>query len=112
MTALLFAPHNDDETAFAGLLEPDVVLAPAVEDGGHEQHRKVGQLAAKVFLGARLVPYLTYRRGHGRTVGHPVLFTPDQLSRKLRALACYRSQMTVETGCVDWFVGGQQEYTP
>lgn len=90
-------------------LAPDVVLAPAVELGGHEQHSMVGDLADAVF-GGRVVNYLTYVRGQSRTVSkRPFVGTPDQICRKLRALACYRSQIA-EPSTQPWFLGELTEY--
>lgn len=88
-------------------LKPEVVLAPAVEDGGHDQHNSVGEIAGRVF-GSRVVAYLTYRRGFGRSMGRPFVGTGDQIERKLRALACYRSQICEPSTC-SWFVDGLTE---
>lgn len=90
---------------------PELVLAPAVELGGHEHHNLVGEAARFVFGDERVQPYLTYRRGETRTVGTRVGFTCDQLARKLRALACFRSQIG-EPSTQPWFIGDQREYTP
>lgn len=84
---------------------PERVFAPAVELGGHDQHNQVGDLAHAVF-GDRVTAYLTYVRGHGRSrSGNEVPFEPDWPVRKLRALACYRSQI-VEPSTRDWFLDG------
>jgi LmbE family N-acetylglucosaminyl deacetylase len=112
-------PYRDDrpdwpavEVAMRAIddrLKPETVLAPMVELGAHEQHIQVGHLAEKVF-GGRIVFYMTYVRGHGRTVTErPVVGTPDQVARKLRALACYRSQIG-EPSCRSWFLDGLTEY--
>lgn len=83
--------------------EPDLVLAPAVEPGGHEQHNAVGSLALRVY-GARVCCYLTYRRGEGRSMdGVPVECEPVWVQRKLRALACYGSQIR-EPSTRPWFM--------
>jgi hypothetical protein len=56
------------------------------------------------------VPFATYIRGEGRTVtDRPVVGSPDQIGRKLRALACYRSQIA-EPSCQPWFLDGLTEY--
>jgi LmbE family N-acetylglucosaminyl deacetylase len=91
--------------------KPELVLAPAVEPGGHEHHNRVGEAARFVFGDDRVQPYLSYRRGHARSEGAKVGFTGDQLARKLRALACFRSQMC-EPSTQPWFLGDQAEYTP
>jgi LmbE family N-acetylglucosaminyl deacetylase len=90
-------------------LEPELVLAPADEVGGHEHHGVVGALADKVF-GARVTHFTSYVRGHGRTAtDRPFVGSPEQISRKLRALACYRSQIG-ESTTVPWFFEGLTEY--
>lgn len=72
---------------------PDKVYAPAIEEGGHEQHNIVGELALEVF-GERVVPYLTYApRGHRSTAGQEVVPTAEEMRSKLQALACYRTQI-------------------
>lgn len=112
-------PYRDDtpdwtavEVAMRAIderLQPEIVLAPMVELGGHIQHNEVGALAEKVF-GPRVIEYASYVRGAGRTTtGHPVVGTPEQIQRKLRALACYRSQIA-EVSCQPWFLDGLTEY--
>ncbi len=72
---------------------PDTIYAPAVHEEGHEQHNRVGEIAIELF-GDKVVPYLTYApRGQRQTDGHEVVPTADEIQRKLRALACYRSQI-------------------
>jgi LmbE family N-acetylglucosaminyl deacetylase len=107
----------------ADLHEPEIVFAPAPDfeaNGHHEdrvppngwgvmQHDMVGNLAGRVFEG-RARFYTTYTRGNGRTVtGTPVTPTPDQIARKLRALACFRSQIAEETTRA-WFMGPLGEW--
>jgi LmbE family N-acetylglucosaminyl deacetylase len=73
----------------------DLVFAPMVEDGGHEQHNLVGELARKVFPNVQ--GYATYRRGSGRTqTPVAVPFSPGWPALKLRAMACYESQIEIE----------------
>ena len=71
------------------------VFAPAIETEGQEQHNAVGLLAQDVF-GDRVTPYLTYaprgeRSRYGVEVPPP---TAHEIAVKLRALACYGSQIT------------------
>ncbi len=75
--------------------EWDVVLAPLVELGGHDQHNRIGAMVEEVF--GTVSSYATYRRGHGRSrtetevvpeAGWPAL--------KLRAMAEYKSQIGIE----------------
>lgn len=87
----------------------DAVFAPAVEDGGHEHHSIVGEIAGRVF-GDRCRFYTTYRRGQGRTVGAVrVEPEPDWIILKLRALSCFESQIR-EPSCRPWFLGGLDEW--
>jgi hypothetical protein len=97
-------PYRDDSPDWAaieqemGLLDQqseyvDLVFAPADEPGGNEQHNAVSRLAKDVF-GDRVVEYLTYVNGRERTAAgeeHPP--EPWMVSAKLRALACYESQI-------------------
>lgn len=83
-------------------VQPERVFAPAPEPLGHSDHNAVGNLAADVF-GERVTGYLTYRRGKGRSRGALVTMQPDWVARKLRALACYQSQIA-EPSTRPWFV--------
>lgn len=86
------------------------VFAPAVEEGGHDQHNEVGRIAVEVFGGVE--PYLTYVRGSGRSIGTEVPFEPGWPAKKLRALSCYESQIA-EPSTAYWFLdSGLREYTP
>lgn len=88
----------------------DQVFAPAIEEGGHDQHNMIGQLAQDIF-GNRVTSYLTYTRHRGRsTDGNEVTPEPWMIACKLRALSCYGTQMHPETGCQTWFLDGIREY--
>lgn len=103
--AALLDRMEDLEARFA----PEVVYAPAVEDGGHDQHSLVGTIAAGVF-GDRVVRYLTYRRGHGRSrSGREVVPSPSQIVMKHLALSVYRSQIG-EPSCRPWFLDEIREW--
>jgi LmbE family N-acetylglucosaminyl deacetylase len=85
------------------LLEPECVWVPLPEEGGHEDHEVVAAVALEVFGRARLSYYATYRRGRGRTrTDTEVIPEPDWPARKFAAMACYRSQITLEN-CRPWF---------
>ena len=84
-------------------LAPERVWAPAIEDGGHDQHNGVGALALEVFVDADVIQFLTYVRGAGRTRGLEVPFEPRWASLKMRALACYESQMELGS-TLYWFI--------
>jgi hypothetical protein len=89
------------------------VYAPAVEEGGHDQHNLIGTLAADVFR-ERVQPYLTYRRGFMRTRSdNEVPYTAEMVALKLRALACYRSQIALRDNTEAWFMDDTlREYRP
>jgi LmbE family N-acetylglucosaminyl deacetylase len=87
----------------------DRCFAPAVEDEGHGQHNHVGALALAHFGRDRVTAYTTYRNGYGRSGGEQVPFDPDWPVLKLRALACYESQIRCpSTG--HHFLAGLREY--
>lgn len=93
------APQVYDADALARhlSLEPytsaDRVWAPAYHFDGHEEHNLVGQVADTVF-GDRVRYYLTYApRGQRQTEGFEVVPTAEEIARKLRAMACYVSQI-------------------
>lgn len=75
---------------------PERVWAPAYEDGGHDQHNMIGELALEIF-GDKVQGYATYKRGHGRTrTNVEVECEPEWPALKLAAMACYRSQIRIE----------------
>lgn len=72
----------------------DHVFAPAVYASGHLEHNSVGEVALEIYGKDRVTSYETYSRDAGRRQGgHLVEPTPDMIERKLRALACFRSQI-------------------
>lgn len=92
----------------------DRVIAPAPETigyEGHAHHNYVGNAALEAFGEARTIQYLTYTRKHGRsTWGRPVeIKHPDWIIAKLRALACYPTQIR-EPSTRPWFLGELTEY--
>lgn len=91
------------------------VWAPAFEVGGHDQHNLVALAADKAFAGKEVIHYLTYQRGKGDKSRGGTEVLPrsgDDIARKLRALACYTSQMQMDPrlGCWPWFMGDLKEY--
>jgi LmbE family N-acetylglucosaminyl deacetylase len=107
-------PWRDVEAALAVLRDSNgtigQVFAPYPEDGAHDHHNEVGRLAAKVFGPDVVTGYLTYTGGRFRsTWGDRVEPGPGMVQRKLRALACYDSQIEhPSTG--HHFLGWQHEY--
>lgn len=82
--------------------EYDVVFAPAVEEGGNEQHSAVGEAADEVY-GEIVVHYLTYTSdGRSRSDTESEPRDPDWIGIKLEALSRYRSQLRVPN-CRPWF---------
>ena len=89
---------------------PTVVIAPAWEEEGHEQHNRVGQYAAAVFGQDITYRYLTYRRGHGKSrYGTEVKPEAQWIALKHEALACYQSQI-MEPSCRPWFMEDLNEF--
>lgn len=91
--------------------EVERVWAPAAESGGHEHHNKLAEIAHRVF-GDRASYYATY---HGspaiKTVTpYEVSFEPEWVLLKLRALACFESQICGGTGSWRHFAESLREY--
>lgn len=85
------------------------VWAPMWEHDGHFGHNAVNQAAVKVF-GDRCRFYATYRRGSARTrTEHEVFPEPDWPARKLRAMACYESQVNLPNTRA-WFDDWSREW--
>jgi LmbE family N-acetylglucosaminyl deacetylase len=111
-------PARDQVEAFMwGLRDPsgqddwDIVIAPAVEDEGHDQHNMIGEIAAVVFKDVPIVSYLTYTRTGGRSRnGTQVEFEPGWVPLKLQALACYKSQASHEATYGHFIDNGLREY--
>jgi LmbE family N-acetylglucosaminyl deacetylase len=82
----------------------DAVYAPAFENGGHEQHNLVAQACNALPVVNR---YLAYTRTRGKsTSDKPVPYEPRWPLLKLKALACYESQIVNPgLGCVEHFIG-------
>jgi len=91
---------------------PAEVWLPAVEAGGHDQHNLIGELGLDIFKGANIHRYLTYTRTGGKsTDGREVKPTGAMVLTKLRALACYRTQIEIDAlGCWPHFIRDQSEY--
>lgn len=109
-------PYPDSEPLPPGWIDElaekyEFCIAPAIEGGGHEQHNEVGHAALDAF-GGRTILYLTYRRLHGKSDwGREVLYKPPWVTLKLRALACYRTQIeTADAGCTPHFTADLREY--
>jgi len=78
-------------------VNPERVWAPAVEEGGNPHHTTVATIAREVF-GDRCRHYLTYteHRVHSNG-GVAVEFENEWVALKLRAMACYGSQIRLQS---------------
>lgn len=104
-------------TAIAHLVEQlgdfEHVYAPAIELNGHAHHDIVGRVADWIWSPGRVTHYLTYTRDKGKsTSAHRVpVESGEWTRRKLRALACYESQIDIERlGCRPHFMNDLWEY--
>jgi LmbE family N-acetylglucosaminyl deacetylase len=90
------------------IYKPYRVYTPAWGDGGHEQHNRTADVCSNIWPDARM-EYCTYTvrgKSTGRTRIPP---EPDWIIRKLRALACYSSQIHI-ANCREHFMRGLEEY--
>jgi LmbE family N-acetylglucosaminyl deacetylase len=99
--------------------EPTEIWAPAYEVGGNRQHNRVAtacrdMLSHPCCAGLRqwfpaLTCYVTYT-SVGKSVGSIRIDPqPEWIVRKLRAMACYESQIRI-SNCREHFVRGLEEY--
>ncbi len=90
----------------------DVVIVPAWEDGGHEQHNAVADALhdhwLKPYKGT-VIRYLSYVRGHGRSEGVEIVPTDEERALKAKALVCYPSQANYAP-TAPWFGPDQREF--
>lgn len=90
------------------------VWIPAWEENGHEHHNLVGRVASDVFHDISRTSYLTYTtQGKSRSASEVRPRSGEEIARKLRALACYTSQLQLDDrlGCWPHFVNDLREYT-
>jgi hypothetical protein len=86
---ILGCSWSEGQTIWA---EPSLLIHPAYEDEGHAEHNRVAELASE--LPAPKVAYLTYApRGVRSHLGQEIIPTPREIALKLRALACFESQI-------------------
>jgi LmbE family N-acetylglucosaminyl deacetylase len=97
------------QEALEGINVGDVsmVYAPAIEEGGHPQHNWLGA-AAEALFSDRVTHYMTYTH-RGKSTGTPVPFESQYVVAKLRALACFESQIALKDN-VEHFLREQREY--
>jgi LmbE family N-acetylglucosaminyl deacetylase len=84
---------------------------PKQETGAHDHHNVVAW-ASETALYPRVTDrYLTYSAGQKSRDGIPVDFELPWVARKLRALACYKTQIEIaELGCWSHFMADQYEF--
>jgi LmbE family N-acetylglucosaminyl deacetylase len=85
----------------------EAVFAPAYEKGGNELHNLVSRAADQEWADI-LRHYKTYTTA-GKSKGFPVPKTPEWIADKLRALACYSSQIA-EPSTQEHFLRDLYEY--
>ena len=115
----IFAGFNDATPDWGGVrafmyqlrnsVAPVKVYVPQQEEGGHTQHNALCVLTYHFWYPDAVVHYTTYTdkgKSIGRTEVQP---EPDWIVRKLRALACYRSQIAI-ANCREHFTRGLNEY--
>lgn len=102
---------------FAGLPLGLHVFAPAWEEEGHDQHNLVAEEAdlrwggaANRVEGGSLTYYMTYTQGRVRSCGEPVPFENEWVPLKLRALACYESQLRLDSTAHHFWHGIHEFY--
>ena len=98
----------DQMRLFDELERPAIVWAPHV-DASHPEHVRVAQAAGAVF-GDRVRWYHTYDASGKVRRGREVAPSADQVAAKLRALACYRSQLE-HPRARGFFLADLAEYT-
>jgi LmbE family N-acetylglucosaminyl deacetylase len=86
--------EGEDQAQCAQALAPykgaAKVWAPAYEKDGNRHHNAIARVADSLFPQSQR--YLTYTLA-GKSRGLPVEFEPEWIAKKLRALACYESQI-------------------
>lgn len=101
-------PDTDAIAERIAALDCELLIAPAVEKDGHPDHNAVGSLAQ--ILPIEVIRYTTYTRSGGRSSnGTEVPFEPSWPALKLRALACYESQIA-HPATAAHFLGGLREW--
>lgn len=93
----------------------ETIYYPAFEFNGHVQHNLVSQAGLQGLGGSEIhVQYMTYTtQGKSRSDHLVSVEHSSWISKKLRALACYESQFSLDPhmGCWQHFLRDQNEYT-
>lgn len=81
---------------------------PALEKDGNVDHNLISRVCDRIFAGIS-TRYLTYTTAGKSRSANRVEFSPPWIQSKLKALACYRSQI-LEPSTLDHFLRDQYEY--
>ncbi len=108
---------NDLELLFAnmlpafGLTRLDQVWLPEPEEGGNAHHNLIGRIGYRIFTaaGVQVTRYTTYTTRGRSSWGDRVPFTGEMVRRKLRAMACFKSQID-RSDQVEHFTRGLDEF--
>lgn len=91
--------------------EVEQFYLPAFETKGHNHHNYLSGVLEGGGFEARITHYLTYTEAGKSTSGKEVpISDPGWITHKLKALACYKSQLIAATGCAPHFLRDQREY--
>ena len=91
---------------------PEEIFMPAIELGGHRQHNLVARAGLLRIL-PKITRYMTYTDNGKSMSDKPVVVeNPMWIAKKLQALACYTSQMSLDPrmGCWPHFLRSQEEF--
>lgn len=95
-------------------LKLDEIFLPAFEENGHPQHNLVARAEFKnKLVTVPIQRYLTYTSKGKSVSSNPVKVTdPMWIAKKLQALVCYTSQMSLDPrmGCWPHFLRSQEEF--
>jgi len=85
----------------------ETVWAPLYEELSHPHHNMVSRACTELFQTVRY--YATYTSLGKTKIGEPVPVEPEWIGMKLKALACYQSQIFTPN-CQEHFLREQYEY--
>lgn len=100
-------PGSSGAFPYAGVKH---IYAPAIEETGHAHHNLVGTVVNYLFRGrVPITHYLTYTPAGKSTSRERVPVGPGMAAKKLQALACYTSQLDLDS-TAPHFLREQYEY--
>jgi len=87
----------------------DQIYIPAIEEGGHVHHNRLGQIAGTLWPEATRC--LSYTKAGKSRSDKQVPCNGEMIYRKMQALCFYKSQITIDgLGCAPHFIRDQYEY--